>query len=94
MPVCSPAPIPVAILKAYRRKGGAVVTVERTGRSAHRYRVTLRRYHTLRKWLIQQACWKASGAWLRSSLTVSLWHIDKPRWACTAAHALVDRESY
>ena len=96
MPICSLATIPVAILKAYRRKGGAVVTVERAGRSTHRYRVSLRRYHALCEWLASgEHPWKTSGAWLRSSVTVSLWRIDNPdRWACAAAHALVSQESY
>lgn len=87
---------PVATIRAYRRKGGAVVTIERPDRSARRYRITLRRYHALREWLISGGHpWKTSGAWLRSSVTVSLWRIDNPdRWACAAAHALVGRETY
>ncbi len=71
---------PVATVKAYRRTGGAVVTVERPGRPKHRYVVTLRRYHWLREWTLTRGagfarpnCWRTSGAWMRSSLTVYLW---------------------
>jgi hypothetical protein len=66
---------PAATIKSYRRTGGAVVTVERQGRSPHRYQVSLRRYHSLREWAVVR--WAGtpgtSGAWLRSSFTVSLW---------------------
>ncbi len=48
-----PPAVPLATIKAYRRTGGAVVTVERAGRAARR--------------------WRTSGAWLRSSIVVSLW---------------------
>ena len=83
--------VPLAVIRAYRRKGAAVVIVEREGRAPRRYRVSLRRYHALRDCLASGGHpWKTSGAWLRSSVTVSLWRTDNPdRWACTAAHALV-----
>jgi hypothetical protein len=65
---------PAATIKAYRRKGGAVVTVTRPGRPVHRYRVTLRRYHALRQWIaFGKHPWKSSGAWLHSSLNACLW---------------------
>ena len=64
----------VATIKAYRHKGGAVVTVSREGRPPRRYCVSLRRYHALRQWLaFAGRRWTTSGLWLRSSLTVSLW---------------------
>ena len=87
---------PVATIKAYQRKGRAIVTIEREGRPTHRYRVGLMRYYMLRHWLERSAGrrWRTSGAWARSSVTISLWPVDNSRWACTAAHALVSRESY
>lgn len=39
---------PMAIIRTYRKTGGAVATVERQGR-ARRYQVSLRRYHALRE---------------------------------------------
>ena len=65
---------PVATVRAYRRKGGAVVTIQREGRPAHRYYVTLKRYRSLRQWfLFGQHPWRTSGSWLKSSLTACLW---------------------
>ncbi len=71
----SPAPVPLALIKAYRRTGGAVVTIERAGRAPHRHRISLRRYAALREWTITRAArrWRTSGALLRSSITVCLW---------------------
>jgi hypothetical protein len=69
-----PASTPIATIKAYRRTGGAVVTVERTGFPPHRYCVSLKRYRALQKWAaFGKHPWKMSGAWMRSSLTVSPW---------------------
>jgi hypothetical protein len=69
---------PVATIKAYRRKGGAVVTVEREGRPPHRHCVTLKRYHALREWAaFGEHPWKTSGAWMRSSMTAYLWEQRK-----------------
>lgn len=70
-----PAAVPLASIKAYRRTGGAVVTIERQGRSPRRHRVSLRRYAALRGWTITRAArrWRTSGAWLRGSIAVSLW---------------------
>jgi hypothetical protein len=60
----------VATIRAYRRKGGAVVTVMREGRPSHRYDVSLRRYHAIRQWVaFGKHPWKSSGAWLNSGLT-------------------------
>lgn len=70
---------PVATIKAYRRKGGAVVTVQRVGRPKHRYCVSLRRYARLREWTVTQGPafdqpgWRASGAWMRGGIDVALW---------------------
>jgi hypothetical protein len=64
----------VATIKAYRRTGGAAVTVARQGRQPHRYQVSLRRYHALRQWTVfGEHRWKASGSWFRSSVSVCLW---------------------
>lgn len=66
----------LATVKAYRRTGGAIVTVEREGRT-HRYAVSLRRYHALREWTLTRAArrWRTSGAWLRSSMACSIWEV-------------------
>ena len=65
---------PVATIKAYRRKGGAIVAVERRGWPPRRYRITLKRYHALREWAaFGQRSWKTSGAYMRSRMVVSLW---------------------
>ena len=63
---------PVASIKAYRRTGGAVVSVEREGRAPRRYRVSLRRYGALREWTLRRPM-GASGSWLKSSMTANLW---------------------
>jgi hypothetical protein len=70
-----PAAVPLATIRAYRRTGCAIVTVERAGRSHHRHRVSLRRYALLREWTITRAArrWRTSGWWGRSSIAVSLW---------------------
>ncbi len=70
-----PTAVPLASIRAYRRTGCAIVTVARTGRAPHRHRVSLRRYALLREWTITRAArrWRTSGAWLRGSITVSLW---------------------
>ena len=69
------AAVPLASIKAYRKTGCAIVTVERQGRAPHLHRISLRRYALLRKWTLTAAArrWKTSGAWLRSSITVPLW---------------------
>ncbi len=70
-----PAAVPLASIRAYRRTGCAIVTVERVGRAPRRHRISLRRYAALREWTITHAArrWRTSGAWLRSSIAVSLW---------------------
>ncbi len=70
-----PTAVPLASIRASRRTGCAIVTVERAGRTPHRHRVSLRRYARLRDWTLTAAArrWKTSGAWLRSSIAVSLW---------------------
>ena len=74
-PTSAARPLPLATLRAYRRTGGAIVTAERGGRAPHRHQISLRRYAALRKWTITAAArrWRTSGAWLRSSIAVSLW---------------------
>lgn len=71
----SPAPVPLATIKAYRRTSCAIVTIERAGRAPHRHRISLRRYASLREWTISRAArrWRTSGALLRGSIAVSLW---------------------
>ena len=66
---------PLASIRAYRRAGCAIVTIERAGRAPHRHRISLRRYAALREWTIAHAPrhWRTSGALLRSSIAVSLW---------------------
>jgi hypothetical protein len=61
----------VATVKGYRRTGGAVVTVARNGRS-RRYSVSLKRWHALRDKLNVGLPWMCYGAWLRSSMDVSV----------------------
>jgi hypothetical protein len=67
--------VPLASIRAYRRTGGAIVTVERRGRTARRHRISLRRYAALREWTVTRAPrhWCTSGWWGRSSISVSLW---------------------
>ena len=75
LPAGEVAAVPLASIRAYRRTGCAVVIVERGGRAPHRHHVSLRRYARLREWTLTRAArrWKTSGAWLRSSIAVSLW---------------------
>ena len=70
-----PAAVPLATIRGSRRTGHAVVVVERPGRAPHRHQISLRRYARLREWTITRAArhWRTSGAWLRSSIAVSLW---------------------
>jgi hypothetical protein len=70
-----PAAIPLATIHAYRKTGGAIVTVERAGRAPRRHRISLRRYAALRAWTLTAAArrWRTSGTWLRGSIAVSLW---------------------
>ena len=70
-----PAPDLLASIRAYRKTGGARVTIERQGRTAHRHHISLRRYAALREWTITRAPrhWRTSGWWGHSSLAVSLW---------------------
>lgn len=49
MRVRSP-PTSVAAIRAHRKTGGAVVTVERPGEPQRRYQASLKRYQTLRQW--------------------------------------------
>ena len=65
---------PFATIKAYRRKGGAVITVERHGLPPRRHHVSLRRYHAVREWLaLSGHPWVTSGAYASSSIAISLW---------------------
>ena len=47
--------VPLASIRAYRRTGCAIVTIERAGRAPHRHRISLRRYASLREWTISRA---------------------------------------
>ena len=69
--------VPLASIKAYRKTGCAIVTVERAGRTPHRHRISLCRYAALREWTITRAArlWRTSGCSDRSSFTVSLWEV-------------------
>ncbi len=69
-----PPATPVATIKAYRRPGGGVVTIERPGRPAHRHCVSLKRYNAFREWtMFGGHPWRWSGGMSRSSMTASLW---------------------
>ena len=67
--------VPLASIRACRRTGCALVTIERTGHAPHRHRISLRRYAALREWTHHRAprLWRTSGFWDRSSLVLSLW---------------------
>jgi hypothetical protein len=77
MPTADRSTVSLASIRAYRKTGGAVVTVERVGRAPHRHRVSLRRSARLREWTLTLTRaarrWRTSGAWLRSSSAGSLW---------------------
>ena len=80
-PSAGDTPVPVATIRAYRRTGCAIVTVERAGRAPHRHHISLRRYARLREWTITRATrrWRTSGWWGRSSIAVSLWEVQEAR---------------
>ena len=66
----SPAtPSPLATVKAYRRTGCAVITIERNGR-VRRHTVSLRRYRTFYFWTIKKCPWKCNGAWMRHGMDI------------------------
>ena len=69
------AQTPLAIIRAYRETGRAIVTIERARRTPRRHRVSLRRYALLRAWTITRAVriWRTGGYSDRSSFAVSLW---------------------
>lgn len=52
-----PTAVPLASIRAYRKTGCAIVTVERAHRTPHRHRVSLRRYARLRS--IAVSLWDA-----------------------------------
>ena len=74
-PTPAARPFPLASIRASRRTGCAIVTVERAHRAPHRHRISLRRYALLRAWTITRAArlWRTSGCSDRSSFAVSLW---------------------
>ena len=80
-PSAGDTPVPFATIRAYRRTGCAIVTVERAGRAPHRHRISVRRYARLREWAITRATrrWRTSGWWGRSSIAVSLWEAQEAR---------------
>jgi hypothetical protein len=72
--VTNPAPgsaTGVATVRGYRRTGHAIVTVTRNGHS-RRYRVSLKRWHALRDKLNVGLPWRCYGAWLHSSMDVTV----------------------
>ena len=73
-----PATVPIATIRAYRKTGCAIVTIERQGRAPHRHRVSLRRYAAMREWTIVRAArrWRTSCWWGRGSIAVSLWGLQ------------------
>ena len=75
LPAGEVAAVPLASIRASRRTGHAIVTVERAHRAPHRHRVSLRRYALLRAWTLTRAArlWRTSGCSDRTSFTVSLW---------------------
>jgi len=57
-----------------RESWGAVVTVECHGRRAHRYEVSLGRYHAVRQWVLFGGHpWQSSGSFMRSSMATCPW---------------------
>ena len=70
-------PRPLAVIRAYRKSGCAIVTVQRAQRTPHRHRVSLRRYALLRAWTVTRAArlWRTGGCSDRSSFAVSLWSV-------------------
>ncbi len=75
MPTAERFAVPLASIRASRRTGCVIVTVERAHRAPHRHRISLRRYALLRSWTLTRAArlWRISGCSDRSSFTVSLW---------------------
>lgn len=71
----STAHAPLSVIRAFRKTGCAIVTVERAARAPHRHRVSLRRYALLRAWTHHRAprLWHTSGFWDRSSFVLFLW---------------------
>ena len=74
-PTPAARPFPLVSIRAYRKTGCAIVTVERAHRAPHRHRVSLRRYALLRAWTITRAArlWRTGGCSDRSSFSVALW---------------------
>lgn len=71
-----------AELSSYRSTGHVIVTVQREGRKARRYRVTLGRFRRLRTHLLRWVTpaisgrpWWVSGYWGRWGLRVAFWRI-------------------
>lgn len=63
---------PLATIKAGRRTGCAVVTIERNG-CVRRHRVSLKRYHAFFRWTNERCPWRTSGAWMRHGLDITIW---------------------
>ena len=68
---------PIARIKAYRRKGGAVITHVRDGR-ASRHCVSLRRYRAFFRWTNTHCPWRCTGAWMRHGLDIAVWNEPFP----------------
>jgi hypothetical protein len=65
----------IAKIKAYRRRGGAVITIERNG-YIRRRQVSLRRYRAFFHWTNAYCPWRCSGAWMRHGINITIW--DEP----------------
>ena len=63
---------PLATIRAYRKAGGAIVTVERSS-GKRRYRVTARRYEALKTWLARKDTRTVSGAWGSRNFSICVW---------------------
>ena len=69
---------PLVTIRAYRKAGCAVVTVERSS-GKRRYRVTAARYTALKIWLAQKDTRTVSGAWGSRSFSICIWAATGPQ---------------
>lgn len=66
----------LALIKAVRRTGHAVITIARKGR-VRRHTVSLRRYRAFYFWTIKKCPWKCNGAWMRHGMDI---RVLQERW--------------
>ncbi len=64
---------PLAHVRAGRRTGHAVITIERNGRT-QRHKVSLKRYRAFFWWTIRRCPWKCSGSWARHGIDITIWN--------------------